>query len=215
MGQVSPGVFIPIAEQSGVIINVTKWLINEVCRQVSDWKNENFEIVPVAINISGIDLDQKNFHHYLIGSVVKHKIKPQDIELELTESALSDNLSQAAATAEYLANWGFSITLDDFGVGYSGLAKLTTFPIKTIKIDRQFIQNIHSSVKKEKVVEAMVAMCRVFNIEILAEGVECEEEVELVAGLGCNRFQGYYFAKPQSPKQLEGWFGQGRLTNVG
>ncbi|WP_416305339.1 putative bifunctional diguanylate cyclase/phosphodiesterase [Neptunicella sp. SCSIO 80796] len=208
IGAVSPAVFVPIAEDSGVITKLTHWLIDNVCRQIRTWQDEGLDVVPVAINISGIDLEGGDFHKHLIGAVVEHKIKPQYIELELTESALTSNVDEAVNTTRYLSEWGFCITLDDFGVGYSGLSKLTTYPVDRVKIDRQFISNIHLDNKKIKVVEAIVAMCQVFNIEVLAEGVEQKQEVSQLITLGCNNFQGYAFARPQSVKSTSALLAQ-------
>jgi EAL domain-containing protein (putative c-di-GMP-specific phosphodiesterase class I)/GGDEF domain-containing protein len=196
IGFVSPSVFIPIAEKSGLVTLVTQWLINHVCQQIARWQTAGLNVVPVAINISGPDLDQEFFHEHLVNALVEHRIQPQMLEIELTESARSLDNSKALATVRYLSNWGFCITLDDFGIGYSGLSKLVSYPVKRVKIDRQFIKQIHLDERKAKVVEAILAMCKVFNIEVLAEGVEEFEEVDKLLFLGCNTFQGYVFAKP-------------------
>jgi EAL domain-containing protein (putative c-di-GMP-specific phosphodiesterase class I)/GGDEF domain-containing protein len=196
IGFVSPSVFIPIAEKSGLVNLVTQWLINHVCQQINTWQKEGLDVVPIAINISGPDLDQEFFHEHLVNTLVEYRIQPQLLELELTESARSLDNSKALATVRYLSNWGFCITLDDFGIGYSGLSKLVSYPVKRVKIDRQFIKQIHMDERKSKVVEAILAMCKVFNIDILAEGVEEFEEVDKLLFLGCTSFQGYVFAKP-------------------
>lgn len=196
IGDVSPAIFIPIAEKSGLVPLITQWLITHICEQIAQWKKSNIELVPVAINISGIDLDQEFFHEYLVNALVEKKIEPHLIELELTESASSVDLTKAQATLKYLSNWGFCVTLDDFGIGYSGLSKLISFPVKKVKIDRQFVKDIHKDEQKTKIVEAMIAMCKVFNIDILAEGVETLDEVDTLLRLGCNNFQGFVFAKP-------------------
>ena len=196
MGVVSPAVFIPIAEKSGLITNLTRWLIDTVCKQINEWQQGDFDLVPVAINISGPDLDQENFHQDLVKPLIAYKIKPQLIELELTESARSNSHEMALSTINYLVDWGFEISLDDFGIGYSGLSKLISYPVKKVKIDRQFIKNIDKDKRKEKVIEAIIAMCKVFDIEILAEGTETLAEVDTLIKLGCHHFQGYVFAKP-------------------
>ena len=196
MGVVSPAVFIPIAEKSGLITNLTRWLIDTVCKQINEWQQGDFDLVPVAINISGPDLDQENFHQDLVKPLIAYKIKPQLIELELTESARSSSHEMALSTINYLVDWGFEISLDDFGIGYSGLSKLISYPVKKVKIDRQFIKNIDKDKRKEKVIEAIIAMCKVFDIEILAEGTETLAEVDTLIKLGCHHFQGYVFAKP-------------------
>lgn len=202
IGAVSPAIFIPIAEKSGLVVQITHWLIEHVCKQIDDWNKAGLDTVPVAINISGADLDQKDFHQHLLNTIIKYKIQPQALELELTESARTMNPKAAVETVQYLANWGFCITLDDFGVGYSGLSKLTTYPVKRVKIDRQFIKDIHKDAKKAKVVEAIIAMCKVFDIDILAEGVEVFEEVDKLLTLGCSTFQGFVFSKPIMPEYI-------------
>ena len=193
IGVVSPAVFIPIAEKSGLVTSLTRWLISNVCKQINEWQQASVELVPVAINISGADLDQDNFHEQLIKPLIEYKIKPQLIELELTESARSISNEKALSTINHLVNWGFDITIDDFGIGYSG---------KKVKIDRQFIKNIDKDKRKAQVIEAIIAMCRVFNIQILAEGTESFAEVDTLIKLGCHNFQGYVFAKPMKAETV-------------
>ncbi|MAD14736.1 MAG: diguanylate phosphodiesterase [Alteromonadaceae bacterium] len=214
IGGVSPGVFIPIAEQSGLVLRLTRWLVNHVCMQIRQWENEGLDIVPVAINISGPDLDQADFKKYLINCVVEQNIKPHFIELELTESAKTQNIPDAIATVQYLASFGFCITLDDFGVGYSGLSKLTNFPVQRVKIDRQFITNIQSDAKNAQVVEAIVAMCKVFKIDVLAEGVEDLREVDCLLEMGCKSFQGFAFARPMNRQSIAKLIDKTQMLNV-
>ncbi|WP_158969441.1 EAL domain-containing protein [Paraglaciecola sp. L3A3] len=203
IGLVSPSVFIPIAEKSGLVPKITKWLITTICKQISRWQKQGLDLVPIALNISGIDLDQDKFQKHLIYSLLEYKINPKLIELELTESAISSNKEKALKTTKDLSNWGFTISLDDFGEGYSGLSKLISYPVKQVKIDRQFVTNIHLDERKSKVVEAIVAMCRVLNIEVLAEGTESLEEVDKLLLLGCENFQGYVFSKPLEPLKVQ------------
>ena len=202
IGAVSPSVFIPIAEKSGLVTSLTRWLVLNVCKQIDDWQQSNLELVPIAINISGADLDQDDFHEHLIKPLIEYKIKPQLIELELTESARSISNEKALSTIKHLTNWGFDITIDDFGIGYSGIAKLISYPVKKVKIDRQFIKNIDKDKRKIQVIEAIIAMCKVFNIQILAEGTENFAEVDTLIKLGCHNFQGYVFAKPMKAKNV-------------
>lgn len=202
IGVVSPAVFIPIAEKSGLVINLTRWLIINVCKQINDWQQASIALVPIAINISGADLDQDDFHEHLIKPLIEYKIKPQLIELELTESARSISNENALSTINHLVNWGFDITIDDFGIGYSGIAKLISYPVKKVKIDRQFISNVDKDKRKAQVIEAIIAMCKVFNIQILAEGTETFSEVDTLIKLGCHNFQGYVFAKPMKAENV-------------
>ena len=203
IGVVSPSIFIPIAEKSGLIPNITNWLITNICIQITKWKKQGLEIVPIALNISGIDLDHDVFQKHLIHSLLEHSINPQLIELELTESEASSNIPNALKTIKTLTDWGFPVTLDDFGKGYSGLSKLISYPVKSVKIDRQFVTDIHQDARKSKVVEAIIAMCRVLNIDILAEGTEKLEEVEKLLELGCTNFQGFVFSRPLEVSQTE------------
>ncbi|WP_293750520.1 GGDEF domain-containing phosphodiesterase [uncultured Paraglaciecola sp.] len=202
IGAVSPSVFIPIAEKSGLVTSLTRWLILNVCKQINDWQQSNLQLVPVAINISGADLDQDDFHEHLIKPLIEYKIKPQLIELELTESARSISNEKALSTINHLVNWGFDITIDDFGIGYSGISKLISYPVKKVKIDRQFIKNIDKDKRKSQVIEAIIAMCKVFNIQILAEGTENFAEVDTLIKLGCHNFQGYVFSKPMKAENV-------------
>ena len=204
IGIVSPAIFIPIAEKSGLVTQLTQWLVTAVCEQMHRWQQDGLNLVPVAINVSGNDLDQEYFHEHLVNSLVEYKISPQLVEIELTESSRSLDHGKALATTRYLANWGFCITLDDFGIGYSGLSKLMSYPVKKVKIDRQFIKGIHKDDRKAKVVEAIIAMCNVSHVEILAEGVEEFEEVDKLLLLGCSSFQGFVFSKPLDAERTSG-----------
>ncbi|MDN4504021.1 bifunctional diguanylate cyclase/phosphodiesterase [Alteromonadaceae bacterium BrNp21-10] len=203
IGLVSPAIFIPIAEKSGLVPKITQWLITNICMQIADWEKQGVDLVPIALNISGIDLDQDDFEKHLIYSLLEQHINPQLIELELTESAISSNIEKALKLTTTLTDWGFTISLDDFGKGYSGLSKLISYPVKRVKIDRQFIKDIHLDERKAKVVEAIIAMCRVLDIDILAEGTEKREEVEKLQTLGCTSFQGFVFSKPLDAEQAK------------
>ena len=132
----------------------------------------------------------------------------------MTESAKTQNIPDAIATVQYLASFGFCITLDDFGVGYSGLSKLTNFPVQRVKIDRQFITNIQSDAKNAQVVEAIVAMCKVFKIDVLAEGVEDLREVDCLLEMGCKSFQGFAFARPMSRQSIAKLIDKTQMPNV-
>ncbi|WJG10292.1 EAL domain-containing protein [Aliiglaciecola sp. LCG003] len=203
IGLVSPAIFVPIAEKSGLVPKITQWLITNICNQISSWKHQGFDLVPIALNISGIDLDSDDFQKHLIHSLLEHNINPKLIEIELTESATSSHKEKALLTSKVLTDWGFSICLDDFGKGYSGLSKLISYPVSRVKIDRQFIKDIHLDERKSKVVEAMIAMCRVLKIDVLAEGTEKLEEVEKLHLLGCTSYQGYVFSKPLEAEQIQ------------
>ncbi|MDU0355026.1 EAL domain-containing protein [Paraglaciecola aquimarina] len=203
IGFVSPAIFIPIAENSGLVPKITQWLITNICQQILLWQKLDIDLVPIALNISAIDLDQDSFQQHLVQSLLQRKLNPKLLELELTESAISSDTGKALSTTSTLTNWGFTICLDDFGKGYSGLAKLISYPVKSVKIDRQFISDIHLDERKSKVVEAMIAMCKVLNIDVLAEGTESLDEVDKLLKLGCANFQGYVFAKPLASEKIE------------
>lgn len=205
LGPVSPAVFIPIAEERGLVVAVTRWVIERSCKQIREWLDKGLTPVSVAINLSAVDLEQADFVTFLLNRLTKYKIHPRFIELELTESALGMSTKRASEVVEVLYNWGFTITIDDFGSGYSNLSRLVLFPVTRLKIDRQFVVNIHQNSKHAQMVKTIIAMCDSLDIEVLAEGIELRAQLDQLLHLGCQQFQGFGFAKPCLPEHVEKW----------
>jgi EAL domain-containing protein (putative c-di-GMP-specific phosphodiesterase class I)/GGDEF domain-containing protein len=200
LGTVSPDVFIAIAEEYKMISRLTDLIIQKVCAQIAYWSQGTNLTLPVAINISLIDFSQKDFVSKLVKSLADFNVKPQQIELELTETSLDANKDHSLSLMQSLQSWGFTISVDDFGVGYSNIARLAEYPINKLKLDRSLISQITDSPRQKSLVKAVHAMCKELNIKCVAEGVETAEQVNAMAQMGCKEFQGYYFSKPLSAK---------------
>ncbi|WP_341206344.1 GGDEF domain-containing phosphodiesterase [uncultured Psychrosphaera sp.] len=200
LGTVSPDVFIAIAEEYKMISRLTDLIIQKVCAQIAYWSQGTNLTLPVAINISLIDFSQKDFVSKLVKSLADFNVKPQQIELELTETSLDANKDHSLSLMQSLQSWGFTISVDDFGVGYSNIARLAEYPINKLKLDRSLISQITDSPRQKSLVKAVHAMCKELNIKCVAEGVETAEQVNTMAQMGCKEFQGYYFSKPLSAK---------------
>ena len=196
LGNVSPVVFIPIAEEYRMVSRLTDLIIQKVCAQISNWTKAGLPSVPVAINISLIDFSQTDFMSKLVKYLADFNVKPPQIELELTETSLEANQAHSLKLMQTLQSWGFTISVDDFGVGYSNIARLADYPINKLKLDRSLISQVTSSTRQKSLVKAVHVMCEELDIKCVAEGVETQEQVAIMAQMGCKEFQGFYFAKP-------------------
>lgn len=195
-GMVPPGEFIPLAEESGLILDISEWVIWEVCRQLREWKDAGMPVVRTAVNISGRQIVRPLFMHGIERAVAVHGVNPDCIELELTESILMDNTELTIAKLQRLRSSRFHLSIDDFGTGYSSLAYIKRFDIDDIKIDRSFIRDITSDPNDAAIVKAIIAMAQKLNLSVVAEGVETEEQVHFLRECGCDQAQGFYWSKP-------------------
>ncbi|XKF03193.1 GGDEF domain-containing phosphodiesterase [Pseudoalteromonas mariniglutinosa] len=222
LGVVPPATFVPIAEQYQLINRLTDLIIQKVCAQLEEWAHTGLDVPPVAINISLRDFSQTNFMSKLVKYLADFNVKPAQIELELTETSLEANQAHSLKLMKTLQAWGFIISVDDFGVGYSNIARLAEYPINKLKLDRSLISKITHSSRQQSLVKAVHAMCHELNINCVAEGIETYEQVVIMAEMGCKEFQGFFFAKPmtadaysQHVKQYGQTFNpQSRVTSV-
>ncbi|MGV2871587.1 EAL domain-containing protein [Colwellia sp. E150_009] len=203
IGTISPAIFIPIAEEYGMIDRLTDFVIKNVCSQLSTWNNDGVETVTVAINISLINFNKPKFMSNLVKNLADFTINPQQIELELTETALETNQEYSINLLKSLQSWGFIISIDDFGVGYSNISRIADFPIDKLKLDRSLINKITTSSRQIKLAKVILFMCKELDIQCVAEGVETQEQVEVMSSIGCQEFQGFYFSKPLSVEDYE------------
>lgn len=195
LGLVSPARFIPIAEESGAINALGKWVLNEVCRQMAAWRAEGRAPLPVAINVSAAQFARGDFAPEVKKALQEFGLEPNLLELELTESLLMEDLEQSKQQLGMLRSIGVSVAMDDFGTGYSSLSYLDALPLDTIKIDRSFIKNIGEG-RSSAIVKAIVDLGRSVGLTVVAEGVETEEQRKELVRLSCDRLQGYLLAKP-------------------
>ncbi|GLR69556.1 putative bifunctional diguanylate cyclase/phosphodiesterase [Agaribacter marinus] len=196
LGNVSPAEFIPVAEQSGKISAITYWLVHQVIQDMQQILDINRKI-KVSLNLSAHDLKDTSLVT-LVGKLLeKHNINPMNLQFEITESAYLENFELANQFISRIKEMGCSIALDDFGTGYSSLSYLTKIDIDTLKVDKQFIDNICVSERNAIITNIIVDMANALNLEVCVEGVETLEQSDLLAGFGCHTLQGYYFGKPE------------------
>jgi diguanylate cyclase (GGDEF)-like protein len=195
-GIVSPSRFIPIAEETGAIVPIGRWLITQACTQLKAWHAMGFPHLRVTINLSIRQFEKAGFCHTLERLLQDLEISPEFIELELTETVLAKNIDRAQSILKQLAQMGVHLALDDFGTGYSSLGYLKRFPVSALKIDRAFICNLHQDPRDIAIVSTIVALGRGLNLRVVAEGVETDEQVSLLQKLGCTHAQGYRITPP-------------------
>ena len=193
LGEVSPGEFIPAAEDSGFIIAIGDWVLTQAVRQAAMWRTGGLEM-PMSINVSALQFQQADFADRVTTVLQEHRLPPRLLELELTESILVHDADEALGRLSALAKAGVKLAIDDFGTGYSSLAYLKRFPIARLKIDRSFVSSVPSSDSDVGIVRAIIQMSRALDMKVIAEGVETEAQRAFLQEAGCDQFQGYLFA---------------------
>ena len=196
LGAVFPNEFIPIAEQSGKMASVTRWVLERLCRDMPRIHEITGKKLTVSVNLSALDLKKPGLFEFVSGLLAKYQIDPAWLEFEVTESAYLENFDMASHFFQAASQMGCSLALDDFGTGYSSLSYLTKIPINTLKIDRQFVNNLGVSEKDMLVTQAIIGMARRLKLKICAEGVETREQFDFLVKNGCDQLQGYLFFKP-------------------
>jgi diguanylate cyclase len=203
-GMVSPAVFIPIAERYGLIAGLGNWVIDEACRQARSWRDEGLRM-RVAINLSVHQLRHPDLPERIADALARHQINPTLLTCEITESVAMEDPQATMKIFERLAAVGVHISIDDFGTGYSSLSYLRKLPAKELKIDRSFVLDLETSADARAVVDAVVKLAQALGLKVVAEGVETDEQSQILRALGCDELQGYLFAKPMSAKALALW----------
>lgn len=198
-----PGVFIPIAEESGLILPLGNWVLDEACRQLSEWRNAGVPEFELAVNVSARQLVQTDFADRVLTTLERHLLVPRCLHLELTETTLMRDFTSMIRSMERLSDAGVRFSIDDFGTGYSSLARLSELPISTIKIDRSFVFKLNEGEIAIGIVRAIVHMSRHLKLEIVAEGVEEAQHIRVLRELGCDLFQGFYLGKPLPPAAMK------------
>lgn len=201
-GMIPPGEFIPIAEESGLIVQLGDWVLAEACRQNKAWQEAGLPAVPVSVNLSMRQFLQRNLKERVERVLAETGLEPQYLELEITESMTMD-VKYATACLLDLAALGVRISIDDFGTGYSSFHHLKNFPIHRLKIDRSFVRDIRQDPNDAAIVAAIIAMAHNLNLPVIAEGVETEEQLLFLKSHRCDGFQGYYRSPPVPSEQAE------------
>ncbi|MBP1993905.1 bifunctional diguanylate cyclase/phosphodiesterase [Paenibacillus eucommiae] len=204
-GLLAPGVFIPIAEETGMIYDIGTWVLREACRQMREWHRGGGPLIPVSVNLSAQQFHQPNLVGYIRNILEDTGLDPQYLELEITESMMMD----AAVSAEILnelSQFGIRISLDDFGTGYSSLGYLKLLPIDKLKIDRSFITDITMNESDKAIVSTIIAMAHHLKMDVIAEGIETKDQLDILTANKCEEIQGYYFSRPLSATDVEAAF---------
>ncbi|HEX8148527.1 MAG TPA: bifunctional diguanylate cyclase/phosphodiesterase [Pyrinomonadaceae bacterium] len=204
-GLVSPLDFIPIAEETGQIIQLGEWALEEACRQMHEWQEKYPQASPFFMSVN---LSAKQFNHTLLMAQVdnvlrKTGLNPRQLKLEITEGAVMENIDTATEMLRHLRDLGVQLAIDDFGTGYSSLSYLHRFPIDTLKIDRSFVTRMANNLENVEIVRTIVMLAQVLGMDVVAEGVETKDQLKILRDLKCEYGQGYYFSRPSSPADAE------------
>jgi EAL domain-containing protein (putative c-di-GMP-specific phosphodiesterase class I) len=198
-GPISPLQFIPIAEETGLIVPIGDWVIEEVCRQAMEWQADGVPAVKIFANVSGVQLERSDFSSKIAETLERSGMAADRLELEITESWIISDLRGAAAKLQQLRDLGIGIAIDDFGTGNSTFSYLHELPLDTLKIDRSFIHRLDGSVANLSTVRTIKALAQQLGLKTVAEGLETETQLEQLREIGCELVQGFYLARPLTP----------------
>ena len=202
---VGPDRFIPIAESAGLIGELGEWVAAEACRQHAAWRREGLKIT-IAINVSPLQFRQRAFAEKLGGIITETGMDPTCLEIEVTESAVMDNVDDAVEILSRIKSLGVKVALDDFGTGYSSLSSLTSLPLDKLKVDQSFVRRIGGDQASRTVIEAIIGLGRSLRLDVHGEGIESEDTLLYLEEHGCNQAQGYWFSRPLPPAELAHWY---------
>jgi EAL domain-containing protein (putative c-di-GMP-specific phosphodiesterase class I) len=204
---VSPAEFIPLAEQSGIIVPIGEWVLRTACREAASWPDP----MRIAINISAVQFAHSDLASLVHSVLLETGLRPSRLELEITESTLIADKPLALRTLRTIRALGVTVAIDDFGTGYSSLDTLRSFPFDRIKLDRSFLSDVTSNVETRAIIRAMLAVGNTLRVIMLAEGVETQAQLDLLRSDGCDEAQGYYLGRPGSlantSRDLTAWLG--------
>jgi len=202
-GWIAPDVFIPVAEETGLIAELGDWVIREACKQLNNWSNEGLGHLTVAVNVSVQQFARADFVESVLRTLWQYGVKPEQLELEITETLLMRNVDDTTACMKRFRAAGVTLSIDDFGTGYSSLGYLRQFPVDSLKIDRSFVKDLHTSDDDAAICAAIIAMARELKLKVIAEGVANAEQLEFLRKHGCDQVQGYLISEPIPVADLE------------
>ncbi|MBO6113314.1 MAG: EAL domain-containing protein [Lachnospiraceae bacterium] len=202
-GMISPGAFISLFEENGLIQKIDHFIWKEAASNVRKWRDKYGVTLPVSVNVSRIDIYDPEIESRIMNILNEFDLKPADLHLEITESAYADNAEQLVEMVRNFRKKGFIIEMDDFGAGYSSLNMLSTVPIDVLKLDMKFVRNMNKDEKSMRMIELIMDIAGFLSVPVVAEGVENEEQYRLLKDAGCELIQGYYFSKPVPPEEFE------------
>ncbi|MCW8944310.1 MAG: EAL domain-containing protein [Sedimenticola sp.] len=203
LGLVSPDEFIPLTESTGLILPIGEWVLYEACRQAKSWQDEGYDLSRIGVNIAGQQVQHGNIV-YTVNKVLEETgLDPTCLELEVTESFIMQQAEQAISTLQALRELGVALAIDDFGTGYSSLSYLKLLPINKLKVDRSFVKDIPNDKNSEAIVRAVIVLGKSLQLEVIAEGVETEEQEDFLKAEACDEVQGFYYSRPLPADEFE------------
>jgi EAL domain-containing protein (putative c-di-GMP-specific phosphodiesterase class I) len=205
-GMISPADFIPIAEETGLIVNIGEWVLREACHQICTWQDEGLAPPRVAVNLSGRQLRQHDFIDMVDQVLADTELDPEWLELEITESILMKDVQTNIMALTDLRARGIQLSVDDFGTGYSSLSYLSVFPVGKLKIDRSFVSAMTNSDDQAAIIDSVLALGQSLNMTVIAEGIETTEQRDMLEAKGCAQGQGYLLGRPVSSQQFRDTF---------
>jgi len=203
LGVVPPIRFIPMAEETGLIVPIGDWVLREACRQNKAWQDAGLPPMVVSVNVSARQFKEKNLINRVVGALESSGLEARYLELELTESLIMQDVELAVATMKDLQSLGIQLSIDDFGTGYSSLSALKTFPVTRLKIDKSFVDGLLADENDRAVAGAVISLGQTLNLRVIAEGVETDAQAEFLRSINCDEMQGYLFSKPLPAQDIE------------
>jgi EAL domain-containing protein (putative c-di-GMP-specific phosphodiesterase class I) len=209
-GVISPSTFVPVAEESGLVIALGRWILRTACRQASAWNTRRPDApVSVTVNLSGRQLQDEGLAFDVDVALRESGLDAAHLILEMTESVIMHESAAARARLAELKNLGVRIAIDDFGTGYSSLSHLQQFPVDILKIDRSFLHRMHQGPHDAALIKTIITLAKLLSLRTIAEGVEDSEQQRQLRELGCDSAQGFFFGRPMSPDEVEAMYSSG------
>lgn len=202
-GLLSPGYFLPLAESTGLIVPISEWVLKQVCKQQVIWQEKGLALVRVAVNLSGQQLEDTNLYQKVKDMLEETNCNPNLLELEITEGFMMKNPQESIVLMEKLSKFGIEMSIDDFGTGYSSMAYIKKLPIKKLKIDKTFIDDVMTNLKDVAIIRTIIALANGLRLDVIAEGVENMDQRDFLLKEGCNNIQGYLYSKPLPVEEVE------------
>ena len=203
MGLIPPNKFIPMAEQTGLIVPIGDWVLHTACKQNKAWQDAGLPPISIAVNVSARQFKEKNWVSRISHALLESGLDAHYLELEITESLIMQDAEQAVIMMKQIEQLGVQIAIDDFGTGYSSLSSLKNFPVARLKIDKSFVDEIANNEKDKSVASAVIMLGQKLNMRVIAEGVETDAQIKFLNQHNCDEMQGYHFSKPVSAKGVE------------
>ena len=214
-GLLSPQQFIPLAEETGLIVAIGEWVVTTVCKQIESWQEQDYGLIKVAINLSSQQFLQKNLVSFITSEMLKYNVSSDLLQIEITESVIIQDINEGIKILDNLKSHGISIAIDDFGTGYSSLEYLNRLPIDKLKIDKSFIDNVLDSNGDASIVQAVISLGHNMNMKIIAEGIETEDQEAFLQQHLCDYGQGYLYSKPISAEKMGQLFEEPHQSRLG